>query len=135
MGVDSGSAVTIIRKDQATDYPTERNNRAMSYKSACGTTIRDEGSKRVMLKTNGVLRGLRTRVGPVTKPLLVVSDLVDNSHRVIFEKDASGKDISRIENKETKKVTPMVREKGIYNINAEIVPYSQLPPNYGQVKP
>ena len=71
-------------------------------------------------------------MGSVSKPLLAVCDLVDNAHRVIFEKDATGKDVSRIENVETKKVTPMVRERGVYNINAEIVPYAQLPPNYGQ---
>ena len=59
-------------------------------------------------------------------------DLVDNAHRVIFEKDATGNYISRIENVETKKVTRMVRERGVYNINAEIVPYAELPPNYGQ---
>ena len=132
LGVDSGSAVTIIRSDQAADYPTEKNDRSVSYKSACGSTISDEGSKKVLLKTPAGLRGLRTRVGSVTKPLLAVCDLVDNAHRVIFEKDATGNDISRIENTETKKVTRMVRDRGVYNINAEIVPFAQLPPNYGQ---
>ena len=81
------------------------------------------------------MRGLKTRIGSVSKPLLAVCDLVDNGHRVVFEKDSAGKDVSRIMNLETKKVTPMIREKGVYNIRAEIVPYSQLPPNYGQARP
>merc|ERR1712217_720504 len=89
LGVDSGSAVTTIRSDQALDYPTEMDrSSATSYKSACGTTICDEGSKKVLLKTPAGVRGLRTRVGSVTKPLFAVCDLVDNAHRVIFEKDA-----------------------------------------------
>ena len=59
------------------------------------------------------------QIAEVNKVLASVASLVDDSHRVVFDKDeATGTDISFITHKPTGKVVRMRRERNVWVIDA-----------------
>ena len=61
------------------------------------------------------------QVAEVNKVLASVSYLVDNHHRVIFDKDeATGRDISFVTNKKTNASIKMRRDRNVWVIDAYI---------------
>ena len=54
-----------------------------------------------------------------------VSHLVDSRHRVVFDADDAGNDISYIYNKQTGSKIPVQRNKKVYEINVDVLPYEQ----------
>ena len=69
------------------EYPIVKDDRTgTSYRPVAGPLIQDKGLRTLMLKTNGVdaPRTLKFRVCDVHKPLVAVSDMVDNGQVVIF---------------------------------------------------
>ena len=56
LGIDSGAAVTVIPRELARDYPVEATPESQSgrgYKIADGTTIQDEGKRRIAVSLMG----------------------------------------------------------------------------------
>ena len=56
---------------------------------------------------------------------MCVSQLVVSKHKVVFDADDSGKDISHIINKQTGVKIPMERVKKTYEIEVDVLPYQQ----------
>ena len=60
------------------------------------------------------------QIAEVNKVLAAVSALVDSKHRVTFDQDKAGEDISTIVNKVTGVVTKMRRERNVWVVDAWI---------------
>ena len=69
-------------------------------------------------------RVVRAGVVGVTKNLLVVCDLEDTGHRIVF--DSSGR---YYEHKQTGVRTPFRREGNVYEVDYEVVPYAGVQGN------
>ena len=87
--VDSGAAVTIIPRSVGADYPTEDTQSGVTYKTASGEDVPDLGMRRLLgtVRSGGgqdVLKGIKARVGNVTRGLLAVSELIDAGNEVHF---------------------------------------------------
>ena len=75
------------------DYPiqpTYESEAGITYSSACGTPIPDEGKRRPTVRTaEGHYRTLNIRVAQVTKCLLSVYEMIHKGQRVVFDLDGS----------------------------------------------
>ena len=60
------------------------------------------------------------QIAEVNKALCAVSYLVDTRHRVVFDQDDKGNDISTITDKESGKQIKMIRERNVWSIEAFI---------------
>ena len=62
------------------------------------------------------------QVAKVNKALGSVSEMVDSRHKVVFDSDDFGRDISYIENKATREKIWLRRENGIYVLDTLVAP-------------
>ena len=86
-GLDSGAAVTIAPVGTAPGYPLEDTATGVVYKAANGGSVPDLGRKRLKgWNEAGVKFGVKTRIGPVRRPLMSVCELCDNGQEVTFKK-------------------------------------------------
>ena len=123
MGVGSGSAVTIIGRDTAVDYPLLEGLAGHVYTAANGESIYDEGKREVCVQeAGGQMKILRTRVGDVRKGLLAVAGLIDTGHEVIFDAERSV-----IHHKTTGKTTAMKRINDVFEVELDVVPFACSP--------
>ena len=121
LGIDSGAAVTVIPRELAKDYPVTGARLDKGYKIADGTTIPDEGKKQVAVALcTGERRVINPRVTAVHKPLLSVSEMVKSGHDVVFSDKAS-----YAIHRSTKEVTKFHQRRGVYEVDCEIIPYSE----------
>ena len=95
------------------------------YKSAANTLVKDEGSRHFCAKSLGMkeVGCIRTRVGQVSRKLMVVVDLVDSGHQVVFEKEGDV-DVSRVTHKATSRAFKCRRANKVYEADFELQPFS-----------
>ena len=127
IGVDSCAAVSVLPKATCTDYPVESDAQTGTrYVAANGSAIRDEGSK-VLYGSFGdqkAVKGARFRVAAVSRPLMAIADMLDKGNKVIFERDAQGKGMSRVIAKDGG-VVPIVERKRTFEIHMKVSPFGR----------
>ena len=122
-GIDSCAAVSIIKTDLATDYPMDPGFKPNTYLTANGSKLEDEGRRSIFLRSQvGQTRGIRARVGRVSKNLLAMADLVDTGHRVIFASDGS-----YAIHKESKKRLNFTRPRNAFEADFEVLFFAMAP--------
>ena len=121
-GVDSGAAVTAIPRKLASDYPVTENPSGSKYLSATGEPISDEGQRKLLVEAGGELRGIRSRVAAVRRPLMAVYDMVHSGHRVVFERDAEGRDISHAVHIATGRRVTFTPRQRTWDLDVDIIP-------------
>jgi hypothetical protein len=122
VGVDSGAAVSVAPTAMCAGYPLVKDDRTgTSYRPVAGPLIKDQGLRTLMVKTDGAAaaRTLKFRVCDVHKPLIAVSDMVDNGQWVVFSNKGSFAKCSK-----TGVITPFVRRKKLFEIDCAV----QKPP-------
>ena len=97
--------------------------------AANGAAIRDQG-KRIVFGTidgekNAKTRGARFRV--VSRPLMAIADLLDRGQKVVLERDASGRNVSGIYDKNGTKI-PINERRRTFEVSMTI---GQQPASYG----
>lgn len=92
MGVDSGSAATIIRHDEMTDYRVlwlfESKN-GKGYVTAIGGIPIDDGKKELCVRGGDKQRLPRARVGDAKQRLSAVPDLVGTGYKAVRPADSA----------------------------------------------
>ena len=92
--VDSGAGVSVANKKTFGDYqilPTYESERGMTYTSACGGKISDEGIRFPYVRTReGLTRALSMRVAEVKTPLMAVFDMMHKGNKVVFDLKGDG---------------------------------------------
>jgi len=121
--VDSGAAVTIVPKSIGVDYPIEDQGNGVVYKDASGGDVHDEGTRMLIGKMKSgsrkVTKGIRTRVGNVTRGLLSVCEVVNVGGEVHFTagrcwiKRPSGDEVD------------FVKNGRVFELEMEVLPYSE----------
>ena len=125
-GVDSGAAVSVWTEKTATDYPIAADTfTGRSYKVASGAEIKDKGCRKIAAISNGVLRGAQGRVAPVHKNLTAVYDMMKAGHRVVFDLDEQGNDISHALHKATGTETRFIPNGRTWDMELQVVPYAE----------
>ena len=125
-GVDSGAAVSVWTEKTATDYPIAADTfTGRSYKVASGAEIKDKGCRKIAAISNGVLRGAQGRVAPVHKNLTAVFDMMKAGHRVVFDLDEQGNDISHALHKATGTETRFIPNGRTWDMELQVVPYAE----------
>ena len=71
-------------------------------------------------------RRMTFQVAKVNKALGSVSQMVDNQHRVIFDSDDCGREISFIENKKNGEKMWLRRGNGLYGLDTRVAPPNPL---------
>ncbi|CAK0839184.1 unnamed protein product [Prorocentrum cordatum] len=125
-GIDSGAAATATPRSLGTDYPITEEPSGAQHPSAIGEPIRDEGQRKLTVQTGGALRGIRSRVTGVMRPLLLVFDLVKSGHRVVFEQDQHGNDLSHAVHSESGKTVRFTRRHRTWDLDVNIVPAKEV---------
>ena len=125
IGVDSGAGVSVWPRDLCKDYPTkptEASKQGEKYAAAGvgSAAIFNEGERRIAFDVDGNRWGVRMQVAAVRKPLLAVSEMCDAGHDVHFLSTGEAYAVHR----ETGEITEFVRQKGVYEITAHVLPYS-----------
>ena len=119
--VDSGAAVTALPEDLAPDYPVVKDkDYGKSYYSATGEEVKDQGLKKILVRQNGCIRGLKGRKSKVKKVLIAAYDVCAAGHKVVFDLDDEG---SYAENKKTGERIKMDLRGRTWEWEFEIVPY------------
>ena len=131
MGIDSCAGVSVLPRAVCCDYPAVPNSeskRGVCYKTANDQPVKDEGTRSLLGYPAGGrrLRGVHTRVADVHRALLCVAELVDGGQRVVFDKE-NGQDVSHMVDKKTGEILPMQRRNNVYEMDWEIVPWSETP--------
>ena len=123
-GVDSGAAVSVWTEKTATDYPVVTDaHTGRSYKVASGAEIKDQGCRKIAAVSNGVLRGAQGRVAAVHKNLTAVFDMMTAGHRVVFDLDDQGNDISHALHKASGTETRFIPNGRTWDMELQVVPY------------
>ena len=118
ISIDSGAAVTICPRYLIEDYPWVQTGNGVSYETALGQLVADEGLKVVEVKIQGNRYLVRTRVGQVSKWLLATSGLADTGHFVEFSKSGG-----RAVHQQSGRAWNFERRRGIFEVDVEIVPF------------
>ena len=122
MTSDSGAGDTVGPEDEFPDYPTEESpgsKRGLHYVAAGGTKIKNTGQKRVLILTKEKqLRWVTVQIAKVKKTLASVSKSNDHGFDVVYKKAGSF-----IENEKTKERTALRRERGVFVLDAWVIPY------------
>ncbi|CAK0811159.1 unnamed protein product, partial [Prorocentrum cordatum] len=92
-----------------------------------GEPIHDEGQRKLMVQTGGALRGIRARVAGVRRPLLSVLDLVKSGHRMVFEQDQYGTDISHAVHVESVKMVRFTQRQRTWDLDVSIDEFQPAP--------
>ena len=96
------------------------NKKGAKYRTATSQAVVDLGEKRVLVSSQGVVRGLKGRSVDVSKMLLSVYDMCKAGHRVVFDLDGSF-----AEHKTTGQKTNFILRNNTWDLDLEIVPYTQ----------
>ena len=127
MTIDSGAADNVIPRRMVKGKlnkirPSPGSKKGVYYVSASGGRIANEGECDFHFSAkDGTPQEFTFQIAEVNKALCAVSYLVDKGHQVIFDQDAkTGVDTSRIVNKSTGKMIPLVRERNVWVIDAYI---------------
>ena len=130
--VDSGAGKTVLPSEwlpahDVAESPGSRSNEY--YTTADGNKVYNEGQKSVVVSCmdGSQQRAMTFQVAPVHKALGSVSQMVRNGNRVVFDTDASGKDVSFIQNKSTQERMPMRLENGVYVVDLLVAPPDYSP--------
>ena len=125
-GIDSGAAVTAIPPEFVEQYPLAEPSNGLKYQSATGESIPDLGMKKPFIDIKGDLRGVRARIARIKRPLMSVYDMYMAGHRVVFDRDEFGNDISHAVHKETGKTAKFTLRNRTWDLDAKLVPHSDL---------
>ena len=127
MTIDSGAADNVIPRRMVKGKfnrirASPGSRKGVFYVSASGGRIPNEGECDFHFTSqNGEAQEFTFQIAEVNKALCAVSYLVGKGHQVIFDMDAkTGVDTSRIVNKATGKMIPLVRERNVWTIDAYI---------------
>lgn len=116
MTIDTGAAVTVCPKGEFGEFPVEEGagkKAGVSYRSASGGRMENEGEKKVKFHTEeGHKRGITFQVCDCTKPLISAAEIVAAGNRIVL--DSNG---SFIENKRTGQKTKLIKENGVFVMN------------------
>ena len=124
--VDSGAANPVMPrrmiKDVSKITPSEASKLGVHYVAANNGRIRNEGETQFKFKTNeGHVHDWKFQIAEVNKALAAISYMVDEGHRVIFDKDLkTGKDMSLMQNKATGQISRFRRERNVWVIDAMV---------------
>ena len=126
LNVDSGAATTAWNNQLVADYPSTRcPSSGTAFGTAGGGSVTHEGQVDVLLRQGGSLRVLRGGKFDVPRNLLSVSDLCKQGHKVCFQLDDNGADLSYIEHVLTGERTSMVFNGVTWDMECEVIPYEQ----------
>ena len=120
MTVDSGAGDTVCPVDSMKKIVADTENASLEgFVVADGTKIPNMGAKEGVIATQewSALKGVSFQVAPVHKTLLSVSRMVENGHRVVFDKDWS-----YIEDVSTGERSTLVEKNGLYVLRAWVRP-------------
>ena len=126
MTVDSGAADNVmprrlVRGKHNKVRPSPGSRKGVHYVAADNARIANEGECDFNFFTKeGKDAKFTFQIAKVNKELCAVSYLVDNFHRVVFDNDDNGNDISTIINKKTGEEIKMVRERNVWTIETFI---------------
>ena len=127
--IDSGAGETVIPRQWFSAHPLEPSAGSLAqdfYTTADGTKVYNEGQRQLLMCTpdGRSTRKMTFQVAKVNKALGSVSQMVDSQHRVIFDSDDYGRDISYIENKKSGEKMWLRRENGVYVLDMLVAPPS-----------
>jgi hypothetical protein len=127
-GIDSGAAASVIPPTMCFDYPLHRDDRyGERYRSASGHTVIDQGRRDVYVAMQGATKMLRMRVLDTTKPLISVYDLCKTGHRVVFEIDEQGNDLSHaVRTREPYHTYKFTRRNNVWDLDVSPIPHSAM---------
>jgi len=117
-GVDSGAALTVVKKTAAVSYPTTTRPGVKKMRDCSGNIVPDLGEKVLGLRGHGGLRYSRVTTAPVSKNLMAVCDLLKNRHEVVFHPSGS-----YIRHLDTGNKIYMVEDGGTFDIEFALEPY------------
>ena len=126
MTVDSGAADNVMPRRMVRGKfnrvrPSAGSRRGVHYVAANNARIANQGECDFKFSTKeGQEESFTFQIAEVNKALCAVSYLVDTKHRVVFDQDEDGNDISMITNKKTGKQIRMVRARNVWSIEAFI---------------
>jgi hypothetical protein len=125
--IDSGAGETVIPNNWFIAHPTVLSPGSMAkdfYTTADGTEVYNEGQKQLLMCTpdGRSSRKMTFQVAAVNKALGSVSQIVDSNHRVTFDCDEYGRDISHIENKNSGEKMWLRRVNGVYVLDMLVAP-------------
>ena len=121
---DSGAGDTVGPEEEFSDYPTNPSPgsiRGLHYVAAGGTKIRNTGQKRVLIFTKEKqLRWCTIQIAKVKKTLGSESKNNDHGFDVVYSKSKG----SYMEHEASGERTALRRERGVFVLDAWVVPYS-----------
>eukprot|EP00971_Amphidinium_carterae_P194206 3853846-Amphidinium_carterae.1 len=126
IGIDSGAAASVIMDQVASDHVINKDEMTGTfYESASGTKIKDRGQIvfGCNIEQDGAQdqeRVIQARRATVSKNLLSVYDLVAAGHRVVFDRDPQGKDVSHMVHKVSGLQTRFHHTKRVWEIHVEV---------------
>ena len=84
----------------------------------------DEGERTIYVAFDGHagVRGARFRVADVSRPLMAIADMLDQGHRIFFDRDDCGQNVSVIVNKNTGKKLPIKERNRTFEIEMRLAP-------------
>ncbi|CAK0843605.1 unnamed protein product [Prorocentrum cordatum] len=124
VGIDSCAAASVLPRGSCTDYPVHEGGQAISYKTASGHYVNDEGEKILVGAMPGAsqARAAKFRVADISKPLLSVAEMVDSGHRLVFDSEG-GQDISYAYHKTSGDVVKFCRRNKVYEMDMHVDPH------------
>ena len=126
MTVDSGAADNVMPRRMVRGKfnrirPSPGSRKGVHYVAANNARIANQGECDFKFSTKeGQEESFTFQIAEVNKALCAVSYLVDTRHRVVFDQDDEGNDISTITDKESGKQIKMIRERNVWSIEAFI---------------
>ncbi|CAK0865359.1 unnamed protein product, partial [Prorocentrum cordatum] len=124
VGIDSCAAASALPRGSCADYPVHEGGQAISYKTASGHYVNDEGERLLAGAMPGAsqARAAKFRVADISKPLLSVAEMVDSGHRLVFDSEG-GQDISYARHKTSGDVVKFCRRNKVYEMDMHVDPY------------
>lgn len=131
MVADSGAVDHVMNKEELEFIPieeTEASKKGLCYSNASGGRIRNYGKRRVTGRTEkGIAARMDIQVADVKRGLASIPRMVDEDNDIMFSKKGS-----YIRNNPTGTITPMRRDKGVYEFDLYVNrPRRPFKPNGG----
>ena len=127
LGLDNGSAVTIIPENLFNDYPLLPNKQSragIGYRSAGGQRVVDRGTRILISRLpDGSFQGIRAHVGKVVKGLMCLKDAMQQGHRIVFDNDEL-----TITHKSSGRIQRFDERNRVFELDLDIIPFKLLPP-------
>ena len=131
IGVDSGAELTVWPSDLCQDFaelvPNDASREGVCYWAPGDLeypSIPDEGTRTFKLLIDDEHRTIAPHIAPIRKPLISVADMNDKGHDVFFPSKGQAMAVHQASGK----VTRIQRTGGRFEIDAEVVPPTQCPP-------